>query len=209
MLDSSSVDMVKGGLSNLEHPVVVRLFTRETDCPHCKDAVEFWQEIGSYSDNVSVEVLDLASSTGEAERLGIDKVPAAVLSGEREYGVRFFGVPSTYELDAVLDAIVNVSRGSVELSESVMNVLKDINKPVHIEVFTGPTCPTCSVAVKAAHRLAVACEHITADMIDLMNFPYYVQKYSIRGVPKTVINEKLEILGSVDASEVAEKLKEL
>jgi len=124
----------------------------------------------------------------------------------REYGVRFFGVPSGYELDALVDAILNVSMGRGELPEGVADVLEKLRKPIHIQVFTAPTCPNCPEMVKLAHRLAVASEHITSDMVDVLEFPYYLQRYSILGVPKTVINESVEFVGVVDALEVVERM---
>lgn len=38
-------------------------------------------------------------------------------------------------------------------------------------------------------------ELITADAVEVSEFPYLAQKYGIRGVPKTVINEKHFIEG--------------
>jgi predicted DsbA family dithiol-disulfide isomerase len=37
---------------------------------------------------------------------------------------------------------------------------------------------------------------ITADAVEVSEFPHLAQKYSIRGVPKTVINEEHFIEGS-------------
>jgi predicted DsbA family dithiol-disulfide isomerase len=39
-------------------------------------------------------------------------------------------------------------------------------------------------------------EFITADAVEVSEFPHLAQKYSIRGVPKTVINEEHSIEGS-------------
>ncbi|MHC1593140.1 MAG: hypothetical protein ACXQT1_03550 [Methermicoccaceae archaeon] len=43
----------------------------------------------------------------------------------------------------------------------------------------------------------------------LVSFPYSVQKYAIRDVPETVINEELELVSMVRRSEVAKKLKKM
>jgi predicted DsbA family dithiol-disulfide isomerase len=39
-------------------------------------------------------------------------------------------------------------------------------------------------------------ELITADAVEVSEFPHLSQKYNIRGVPKTVINEEHSIEGS-------------
>ncbi len=48
-----------------------------------------------------------------------------------------------------------------------------------------------------AHKLAFANEHITGDMVEASEFPHLVGKYQVYGVPKTVINEVIQIEGAV------------
>jgi hypothetical protein len=50
---------------------------------------------------------------------------------------------------------------------------------------------------RAAYQLALASPRITADVVEVREFPELVQKYAIRGVPKTVVNEREELLGNV------------
>ncbi|MFX0162431.1 MAG: thioredoxin family protein [Candidatus Hodarchaeota archaeon] len=44
--------------------------------------------------------------------------------------------------------------------------LKEIDKSVHIQVFTLTTCPYCPKAVHMAHKFAMVNKNITADMIE-------------------------------------------
>lgn len=48
-----------------------------------------------------------------------------------------------------------------------------------------------------AHKLAIESEHITADVIDAMEFPELANKYNVYGVPKTVINDDVEFEGAL------------
>ena len=48
-----------------------------------------------------------------------------------------------------------------------------------------------------AHQMAVASEKITADMVEASEFPHLANKYSVYGVPRTVINEVIHIEGAV------------
>ncbi len=48
-----------------------------------------------------------------------------------------------------------------------------------------------------AHKLALANEHITADMVEVSEFPHLATKYQVYGVPRTVINEVIQIEGAV------------
>jgi hypothetical protein len=50
--------------------------------------------------------------------------------------------------------------------------------------------------VSLAHKLAVASDLITADMVSAGEFPHLVNKYRVMAVPKTVIDEKVQFEGS-------------
>ena len=45
--------------------------------------------------------------------------------------------------------------------------------------------------------MAFANEHITAYAVAATEFPDLARKYRVNGVPKTVVNETIEILGGI------------
>jgi hypothetical protein len=58
--------------------------------------------------------------------------------------------------------------------------------------------------VQTAHRMAMECDLITADMVEATEFPALAQQYDIFYVPKTVINETTEFIGEVSESDFLE-----
>ena len=48
-----------------------------------------------------------------------------------------------------------------------------------------------------AHKLAFASPHLTGDMVEVSEFPHLAAKYHVYGVPRTVINELIQIEGAV------------
>ena len=48
-----------------------------------------------------------------------------------------------------------------------------------------------------AHKLAFASDRVTADMVEASEFPHLATKYQVYGVPRTVINEVIQIEGAV------------
>jgi hypothetical protein len=48
----------------------------------------------------------------------------------------------------------------------------------------------------------MASEHITSDMVEVSEFPHLGVKYSVHGVPHTIINEKENLIGSQPEIEV-------
>ena len=57
-----------------------------------------------------------------------------------------------------------------------------------------------------AHRFAMANDYITADMIELSEFPYLAVKYNVQGVPKVIINEEHGIVGSMPEMDFAREI---
>ena len=48
-----------------------------------------------------------------------------------------------------------------------------------------------------AYQLAIESDLITADMVEVIEFPHMATKYQVMGVPRTVINENIQIEGAV------------
>ena len=181
----------------LKGEVRLLVFTQEFECGYCAEVRKLVQEIAEIDERIRAEVYDFRSDKELAEKLGVDKIPALLVSGEREYGVRFFGIPSGYELMTLVEDIIDVSRGSTRLPEQVKEKARKIDQRVHIQVFVTPTCPYCPIAVRTAHQLAIENEKIVSDMIEALEFPHLASRYQVMAVPKIVINDKVSFEGAV------------
>jgi len=182
---------------NLKDDIRIVVFTQENECPLCKQARELAEEVGAFSNKIKVKVYDFVKDSEKAKEYQIDKVPAIAVLGKKDYGIRFYGLAYGYEFRPFTESIINVSRGATNLSEETKKKLASIEKPVHIQVFVSLTCPYCPLVTSLAHQFAMESDLVRADMIDVAEFPHLVQKYSVMGVPKTVINERTEFVGAV------------
>jgi glutaredoxin-like protein len=115
----------------------------------------------------------------------------------KDHGIRFYGIPSGYEYTSLIEAIVDVSKGTTELGPKTRESLRTIGQDVRIQVFVTPTCPYCTVAVRLGHQNAVESPRVRCDMLEATEFPHLAQKYAVYGVPKTVINERVTMDGAV------------
>lgn len=57
-----------------------------------------------------------------------------------------------------------------------------------------------------AHRLALASDLITADCVEVTEFPHLAGRYSVFGVPRTVINEVIHVEGAVPEKTLVSEL---
>lgn len=202
--DDKKGDLKNRFKENLVDPVRIVMFTQEIECRFCSDTKQLVQELANLSDRISVEVYDFVSDSEKAKEYGIEKIPALAIIGKKDYGVRIYGIPYGYELQTLVEAVINVSKGTTNLSEKTKAILADVKSPVHIQVFVTLTCPHCPVAAVTAHKLAVESDMIKADVIESSEFPTLAQKYSVIGVPKIIINEKTEFVGAFSEDLFAE-----
>jgi glutaredoxin-like protein len=208
-MDQDTQNQVRDLLAALKSPVTLQMFTQEFECGYCKETRQILDEVAELSDLVSVQLSDFVSDKVLAESFGVDKIPAVVVLGEggKDFGIRFFGIPSGYEFTSLLEAIILVGTGGSSLSESTRTFLDNLEEPLHLQVFVTPTCPYCPGAVVLAHHLAYASDKVTADMVEVTEFPHLGNRYSVMGVPRTVINEDTYIEGAAPEQMLLEKLK--
>ena len=208
MLPESHISKLKADLAKmLVNPVKVIVFTQEIECEYCKETRELVDEISSLTDKIKLQVLDLVKDKDKAAEYGVDKVPAIVIEGSKKSRVKFYGVPAGYEFNTLIKDIVLASRGETELTAETKRRLTSIKEPVHVKVFVTPTCPYCPGMVSLAHQFAMENENITSDMIEITEFPQLSVKYNVSGVPKTIINESVEVLGMQPEEEFVRQLE--
>jgi glutaredoxin-like protein len=184
------------------------------ECGMCKETREMMEEVASLSEKIEIQVYDLVKDAAIAAEYNIEKIPAvAVMAGgnqPKDYGIHLYGVPSGYEFTTLIQDVLLVSQGRTNLGQKTLQELSKLKGPVHIQVFVTPTCPYCPSAVILAHKLALASDNITADMIESTEFPHLANRYQVYGVPRTVINDVAHIEGAVqEAALVSELMKVL
>lgn len=197
VLPEEHKDHLKAELSEkLQDPVRIIVFTQELECKFCAETRQLVQELPQLNDKIKIEIYDFVKDADKAKEYGVDKVPAIAVMGEKDYGLRFYGFPYGYEFQTLLGDIIAVSRRTTDLSEQTKQRLKEVKTPVHIKTFVTLTCPHCPVAASMAHKFAIESDLITAEVIDSSEFPHLAMKYGVMGVPKVVLNEKIEFVGA-------------
>lgn len=193
----------------LKGPVKILLFSQKLECEYCQPTEEILTELSELSEKISLDIRNLQIDSDDAKQFGVEMVPAIILLGEqdKDYGIRFFGIPSGYEFSTLLADILEVSAGRSDLAPELVEKVAGIKSPVEIKVFVTPTCPYCPNAVRAAHKIAMANpRYIKAQMIESVEFPHLANKYAVYGVPKTIINERVQFEGAMPDQAVVEQV---
>jgi alkyl hydroperoxide reductase subunit AhpF len=141
MLNDRDREAVRAELAKLEGPVKLVVFSQSLSVTAdlCRENEMLMREVAELSDQVTVEVLNLAIDRDRAEGYGLTDVPATVVEGARDYGLRFLGIPSGYEFSNLIDSMIVASSGEPALSEATKTSLGGLTSDVDIKVFSTPT----------------------------------------------------------------------
>jgi glutaredoxin-like protein len=210
LLNEHDAQAIRAHLAaSLRRPVQLALFISDQNCPYCEPTRELLETLSTLHADLSLTVYDIELDAERAAVLGMDKAPGiAVLGGAegQDCGIRFYGIPSGYEFASLLEAIRMVGSDEVELQPTTRQFLAQLATPLHLQVFVTPSCPYCPRAVVLAHRLAYASTHVTADAVEVTEFPDLGDRYHVMGVPRTVIDEVVHVEGAVPEGALLAKL---
>jgi alkyl hydroperoxide reductase subunit AhpF len=140
MLNAQDQDAIRLEFAKIVGPVKLVVFSQELVAGElCRQNEQLVREVAALSDQISVEVLNPAIDRERAGAYGVTDVPAIVVEGARDYGIRFLGIPSGYEFSNLIDAIIVASSGEPSLSDATKTSLAGLTGDVEIKVFSTPT----------------------------------------------------------------------
>jgi len=132
-------EIIKKELADLSGKVKLINFNQDIECQFCRETKTLLTEISELSDKIALEIYNFITDSEMTNKYKIDKIPATVIMGEDDKGIRFYGIPSGYEFVTLLDTIKMVTAGQSGLGDKSREFLAQLKKPVHLQVFITPT----------------------------------------------------------------------
>ncbi len=212
--DQQKAQLKRTFRKDLKAGVELRLFTQRQspiavpgrECRYCVQTQQMMEELTALSPKLHLEIVDIYSQPELAGDEGITRVPAIAFGEKGKAKLRFYGIPMGYQLAVVVENIKTISRGVSPLSMDTRKKLRGINQPVHVQVFVAPTDVDCQGVARLAHALALENENITADVVEIEEFPALARQYGVRTGPMTVVNEFTQVPGLVSEADFVEKI---
>lgn len=207
LLNDEIVKNVTEMLASLTNNVRLVVFTTKNGCEYCKEIVQLAQEVAATSPKLTAEVYDFDTARDKAAAYNITMAPAMVIVGARDYGLRYYGIPSGHEFSTLLYGIQRASEGKPDLDPQTLSFLNGLTQPVNIQVFVTPTCPYCPRAAILAYDMAVASDKVVTDVVESMEFPDLANRFQVMGVPLNVINEVSRVEGAAPPHMIVDAIK--
>lgn len=193
-------------LKTLANPVRLIVFTQEMECQFCRENRQLAEEVAGLSDKLTLETYNFLLDKEKVAEWKPERVPCLIVAGDRDYGIRFYGVPAGFEFTSLLNSILLVGSRDSGLKPETRQKLATLTQPVNIDVFVTLQCPFCPMAVGMAHRFALESDKVTAGAVDSAEFPVLANLYSVMAVPKTVINRGHQFEGALPEDKFLEEV---
>jgi len=194
LLNEQVISQVSQSFEQMKEPVQILFFGLQDNCEYCADTRQLLEEVAGIDEKVSLNFYDIKENADMAAKFNIDRVPAIVIAAKdgdlvTDFGIQYSGIPAGHEFGTFINDIVLVSGRDSGLSAEAREYLKNLKKPLHLQVFVTPTCPHCPRAVLLAHQMAMENPvMIRAEGVEATEFPELANQFNVRGVPQTVIN---------------------
>lgn len=197
--------------NNLANRVRIDYFTQRPspiyvagrqDCVYCEEVRVLLEEVASLSPRIALTVHELSEARELATEMAVDRVPAIVVRGQANRPVRFFGIPSGNAFSGFIESLLDAARGGVELKPETVKQLRKLRSDVDVQVFVTPTGTYCPAQARTAHKLALQSPKVKVAVVEASEFPALAQRYGIRAVPTTVINDRIVVPGALDETDL-------
>ena len=138
-LSKEDSEVLKTEFEKLSSPVNLVYFTQKMACEYCEDTQRILEEVASLSDKIDLRVYNFTLDQDQSQKFGIEKIPATVVMGDKDFGIRFYGIPSGYEFTSLVEDILMIGKGESGLTEKTKTEIKELKTPLHFQVFVTPT----------------------------------------------------------------------
>ena len=195
-MKTEEINNLKKTLGNLTAKVKLILHEKEND-PFSQRLKNFAQKLSEVSEGKVI----LAENK---DKISLSGFPALTLSSKNHHNIHYLSIPEGHELQPFSNALTFISQGYAPCLERTKNILAKVSKPAEIMVFISPYCTNCPKVVEVVISLALSNPLITAFIIDVQYFKELADKYQIKSVPATIVDQDLVLIGHVTEGKLAE-----
>jgi glutaredoxin-like protein len=144
LLNDQIVKQINDMFADIKEPVQVLYFGSEKNCETCADTKQLLEEVTALSDRLDLSVYDIDRDQATAAQYNVTNTPAIVIAAKdgstvTDLGVQYTGIPAGHEFGVFINDILMVSKRDSGLSQKTREFLKNLNKPLHLQVFVTPT----------------------------------------------------------------------
>jgi glutaredoxin-like protein len=189
VLDEKTRNDVKKMFGLMKNPVRI-MFFEDYSNGFSQFAKQILTEVSELDDNVKLHVYNSGDPFFSINK--IEKIPCVMLKSNG-MNFKYYGAPSGYQFQPLVENIIDVSFNFTHLNESVKKKVLKVQKPTSIKVLVTPTCPYSPSIVRSAFKFAFTNSNIETTIIETNEFEDVIQKFKVSNVPKVIIKGRKNV----------------
>ena len=190
---------------DLKGPVTLRLFTRAPspiaipghECPTCDRTQQLIEEVAAASTKIDLEVHDFFAEAEAARRWSVSRIPAILVGNDDPPRTAFYGIPLGCQMAVIVETIRSLSRGVSSLKNDSRRRLRAVDRPVRMQILVTPEEQASAEAAYLGFSLARENANISAEVVQLRDFPALARSLAVQSVPLVILNGLHRIAGPV------------
>jgi hypothetical protein len=206
MLKDSTLQIIRESLGQLSQPVKLILFTSDTNCDSCPDAIAIARAIKAASPKIGLEMYDITMDRDKSGEYGVKRVPSFVVEGQDGKQVTFSGSLEGITLIMLLDALACIGTCRIVFPEKIVRTLDLLKNDVPIQVLLENDCSLCQPVAETAIGLALTNKRVATEIVVADDYPELLSKLRVKILPYTLFSPRLHLEGHVNESMFLEML---
>ena len=206
MLKESAQQIIRDSLGPLKQPVKIVLFTSDTGCDICPDAILTARAMKAASAKIALETYDIAMDRDKSDEYGVKRVPTFAVQAQDGRMIKFSGTLEGVSLLLLLDTVHSIVGARPWFPEKIRSTLKMLSQKIPVQVLLENDCTLCKPVAETAVGLALTNKHVSTEVIVADDYPELLSTLKVKILPFTVFGKQLTLEGHVSESSFLEML---
>ena len=213
-------NQLRADFATMTRRVHLLFFTQALECATCLQTRQILDELPALSDKIFIDEVNFVLEADRARQYGIDRVPAIAVAYEdggsseetqipgqttttaepvlQDSRIRFLGMPGGYEFISLVQAI-RLARGTSIAAVGCVAASVSPRSTSRSPCTCSRRRPVRTVLAPSRWpmRWRLRARTCAAFAVEATEYPDLARRYRVTGVPKTVVDDDVEILGAL------------
>jgi alkyl hydroperoxide reductase subunit AhpF len=198
VLSDQELMQVQAAAEAMTGPVTITVYRTGVDDPFEKTLANIAAQISGVSMN-RIKLEESAEPT-------LPGKPSLTLAGELSGNIHYVAAPEGHEFKPFLNALIWLGRAAEPPIAALRDNLDSLTDRSQIMILIADTCTYCPHVVESVLAMAVHQPLITATIVDAIQFGDLAERFKVKSVPTTIINDNRTVVGQVGINQLVDHL---
>jgi alkyl hydroperoxide reductase subunit AhpF len=203
LFDAETGALLPEFLENLPNAVLLRVWGDPKASIGEREAAKLANGLANQFKQIDMELLPRRVNYPYYPVIGVFSIEG---NDTRDHGVRIIGLPAGVQMTSLIAAIQGVSFRASTLETRTRIQLSKMQTNIDLELLTSAEDELGAIMAKSIFGMAAASPHIRSFLIMADVFYEALWRYSVRQLPKLVINNRIQMDGLLSEDDILKQI---